>query len=101
MAGFIFTPSAREDVLLIRRFLTFQSPSAADRVLLALQAACRRRARTPGIGHFRSDLTSDARHRFWRVYSYLIMYRPDTSPLEIVRVIHAARDIRGILETED
>lgn len=101
MARFIFTPEAREDILLIREHLTRESAAASDRVLLALQAACRRLARTPGIGHYRDDLTLDRRHRFWRVYSYLIVYRPDTSPLEIVRVIHAARDIQGILDADD
>jgi antitoxin ParD1/3/4/toxin ParE1/3/4 len=36
--------------------------------------------------------------KFWPVYSYLIVYSPDTRPLEIVRVLHGARDIAPILE---
>jgi plasmid stabilization system protein ParE len=40
----------------------------------------------------REDLT-DRPYRFWKVYSYLIIYRADTSPPRIVRVLHGARDV--------
>ena len=53
-------------------------------------------AKTPGIGHWREELT-DKRHRFFTVYSYLIVYRTETKPLQIIRVLHAARDLRNIL----
>jgi plasmid stabilization system protein ParE len=35
--------------------------------------------------------------RFWTVYSYLIIYRAEARPLEIVRVLHASRDIQKLL----
>jgi antitoxin ParD1/3/4/toxin ParE1/3/4 len=57
----------------------------------------RKLARTPGIGHFREDL-ADRRQRFFLVYSYLIVYRPETKPLHIVRVVHGARDVQALLE---
>jgi antitoxin ParD1/3/4/toxin ParE1/3/4 len=50
----------------------------------------------PGIGHLRPDLT-DADGRFWPVFKYLVIYRPDTKPLEIVRVLHGRRDVERIL----
>ena len=53
-------------------------------------------AKSPGIGHWREGL-ADKRHRFLLVYSYLIVYRHETKPLEIVRVLHAARDVQSIL----
>ena len=34
----------------------------------------------------------------WSVFSYLVIYRPDTTPLEIVRVLHGKRDVRRLLE---
>lgn len=52
-------------------------------------AACQRLAQMPGMG-LREDLT-DEPLRFWPVYSYLIIYRPETQPLEIVRILHGAR----------
>jgi plasmid stabilization system protein ParE len=36
-------------------------------------------------------------HRFFLVYSYLIVYRHEAKPLQIVRVLHAARDVQSIL----
>jgi antitoxin ParD1/3/4/toxin ParE1/3/4 len=49
-------------------------------------------AEFPGIGHLREDVT-DEPIRFWCVYSYLIAYRPHTKPLEILRIVHGARDL--------
>jgi hypothetical protein len=48
----------------------------------------------PGIGHLRVDL-ADRRHRFFLVYSYVIVYRSQTKPLQVV--LHAARDVQEIL----
>jgi antitoxin ParD1/3/4/toxin ParE1/3/4 len=50
------------------------------------------------MGHRREDLVEgDSRLRFWPVYSYLVVYRTETDLLEIVRVLHSARDVRAIL----
>ena len=48
------------------------------------------------MGHLRTDLAQEPL-RFWPVYSYLIIYRPDAEPLEIVRVLHGARDVAQLL----
>jgi len=55
-------------------------------------AECRKLSRTPGIGHHRLDLLDD-RHRFWSAWSYLIVYRWQVRPIQIVAVIHGARDL--------
>ena len=47
-------------------------------------------------GHRRRDLTS-AEVRFFPVYSYLIVYRPETKPLEIVTILHGRRDVAAVL----
>lgn len=77
------------------RFL--RSLNAAKRVQADLRSAMRKLAEMPGMGHLRHDL-ADEPLRFWSVFSYLIIYRPDTSPLQIVRVLHGARDIKSILQ---
>jgi plasmid stabilization system protein ParE len=41
---------------------------------------------------------ADPRHRFFLVYSYLIVYRFETKPLQVLRVLHAARDVENILK---
>jgi antitoxin ParD1/3/4/toxin ParE1/3/4 len=55
-----------------------------------------RLAACPGIGHLRNDLT-DEPVRFWCIYSYLIVYRPETKPIEVIRVIHGAQDVAARL----
>ncbi len=56
-------------------------------------------AETPGMGHVREDL-ADESLRVWRVFSFLVIYRPDTSPLHVIRVLHGARDLEGLLGDE-
>jgi len=48
--------------------------------------------------HFRSDLAKEAL-RFWHVRSFLIIYRSEKRPIEIVRVLGGARDVAAILES--
>jgi len=36
-------------------------------------------AQNPAIGHWDKEL-ADKRHRFWLVYSYLIVYRHQSKP---------------------
>ena len=55
-----------------------------------------RLAAFPNIGHLRTDLT-DEPLRFWCVYSYLIVYRPEQRPLEVIAVVHGARDVEKVL----
>ncbi len=97
MTGFVLTPAAARDLIGIWDYLAETNLTAADRVLRALQKAMRRLSREPSIGHLREDL-ADRQHRFLLVYSYLIVYRPETKPLQILRVLHAARDVQSLLE---
>jgi antitoxin ParD1/3/4 len=50
----------------------------------------------PGAGHWRKDLTDES-VRFFAVYSYLIVYRPETKPLQVVAILHGSRDVERIL----
>lgn len=72
------------------------SPQVARRVVARLKQAMRFLASRPQAGHRREDLT-DQPYLFWGVYSYLIVFDPAKRPIEIVRVIHGARDTRAIL----
>ena len=90
------TPAAKTDLTHINDYLRDQSIRAAIRVRRKLRDAMRMLAAHPTIGHVREDL-ADEPVRFWPVYSYLIIYRPETKPLQILRVLHASRDIRKLL----
>ena len=97
MKSFVFTALAARDLNEIWDYLATDNIQAADRVLDALEKALRCLAKNPGKGHWRDDL-ADRRHRFLLVYSYLIVYRPETKPMQVIRVLHASRDIQALLD---
>ena len=97
MTLFILTARAEQDLSDIWEYIAGDNIAAAGRVLDALEKAMYRVARNPGIGHMREDL-ADRRHRFFLVYSYLIVYRMETRPLQVIRILHAARDVQSILQ---
>jgi plasmid stabilization system protein ParE len=39
-----------------------------------------------------------SRVKFWTVYSYQIVYDPETKPVQIIRVLHGMRDTPEILK---
>jgi antitoxin ParD1/3/4/toxin ParE1/3/4 len=94
MKRFVLTPSVEADLVAITDYYLFdrQSPYAAKTVLRELRTAFRALVKNPHLGHSRTDLTSKP-YLFWPVRSYLIVYRPETKPLEVVAVLHAKRDL--------
>jgi len=96
MIEFVLTPAAEGDLLKILEYLEGDNPSAILRVVDALDEAMQLLANNPRIGHVRTDLTG-ADVRFWSVFKYLVIYRPETKPLEIVRVLHGRRDVKRLL----
>ncbi len=97
MSRFELTPPDRADLLEIWIYLVENaSIDRADRVIASLQKAMNKLARTPGLGHLHHDLANESL-RAYVVYSYLIIYRPDERPLQIIRVLHGARDLASLL----
>lgn len=100
MGRFSLAPAAKDDLAEIAKYIQEQgSEGAARRVLLEMHHSMQALADMPGMGHLRQDL-SDESLRFWSVYSYLIIYRPETQPLQIIRILHGARDIASVLESQ-
>ncbi len=100
MKRYLLTPAAKADLVNIFTYIRADRPKSARRVLARIRQAMRRLAENPWIGHMREDLADDSL-RFWSVYSYLIVYRPRSQPLEVIRVLHGARDVKRILERVD
>ncbi|MGA2556890.1 MAG: type II toxin-antitoxin system RelE/ParE family toxin [Verrucomicrobiota bacterium] len=98
MSDYLIAPAARTDLEEIWSYIAIdlQNADAADGVRDELFDALGKLARTPGIGHFRRDLAGEPL-RFWCVRSYLIIYRSEKRPVEIVRVLYGARDVQAIL----
>jgi plasmid stabilization system protein ParE len=94
---FVLTPEARADLIEIWSYIAEDSIDAADQALARLLDAFTRLGRTPGMGHHREDL-ADSRHRFWTVYSYVIAYRWETTPIQIVAIVHGARQLEAFFQ---
>jgi antitoxin ParD1/3/4/toxin ParE1/3/4 len=81
----------------IRDYIAQDSVPAARDFLAKPTQTFRGLAEMPGKGHVREDIT-ELPVRFWPVGSYLIVYDPGKRPIEILRVLHGARDAESILE---
>jgi antitoxin ParD1/3/4/toxin ParE1/3/4 len=97
MARYLLSGSAKADIVNIISYIRQRNPSAAKRVKAKLRSAMQLLAELPGLGHLRED-SADESLRFWSVYSYLIVYRTGTRPLEVVRVIHGARGLGALAD---
>jgi toxin ParE1/3/4 len=99
VGDFLLAPIARADLHEIWDYYAseIQNIDLADRIRDELFAAFDKLAQAPGIGHHRSDLVAEPL-RFWRMRDYLIIYRSEKRPIEIVRVLHGKRDVQALLE---
>jgi antitoxin ParD1/3/4/toxin ParE1/3/4 len=99
--SFVLTPSASRDIDGILEYvLEHSGANRALRVQQRLYQGLSKVADQPGLGHLRHDL-SDESLRVFKVFSYLIIYRPDTSPVQILRVIHGARDVPRAFQEDE
>ena len=96
MSDFIFSKAAEKDTLVLWEYIAEDDIEAADRVAEAIQEAIGKLVLMPGMGHRCTDL-ADETLRLWPIFSYLIIYRPETVPLEVVRVVSGYRDLAALL----
>ena len=80
MKRFVLTPRAEQDVNDIWEYIAVDNLEAADRVLSAFGECHDSAVEESSIGHWREEL-ADKRHRFFLVYSYLVVYRDEAKPL--------------------
>jgi len=92
VSGYTISNRARADLKGIWEYIAENSnEETADRVFTELYDAFDLLCSNPRMGHYRlPDLTKE--FRVWPVYSYLVIYRPESHPLEIVRVWHGAQE---------
>jgi toxin ParE1/3/4 len=90
-ARYTVAPAARGDLEEIWFHIAQDNQSAADRLIDTLYAKFQALAATPGIGRRREELLPGVRSL--AVGNYVIFYRPAKLRIEVVRVLHGARDI--------
>ena len=81
MKRFVLTKSAERDPDRIKSYLVGKTgPTITRRVMKEIRSALNLLGSQPGAGHLREDLTRRP-VKFWSVYSYLIVYDPETKPV--------------------
>ncbi len=99
-AVFQLTPQATEDLDAIWWYIERDSQVAANRVERAIIATCRMLAEFPLVGHKRPDVTP-LPVLFWTLAkypNYIVVYRPQTTPLQVIAVLHGKQDLKEALK---
>ena len=89
------TAQAEEDLIDIWVYIAHEDIRAADRVLDEIEDRFSLLAEQPRLGRERRDIAPQL--RYLPVRRYLILYREITEGIEIVRVVHGARDIQSLM----
>ncbi|KSB87429.1 hypothetical protein AS593_07895 [Caulobacter vibrioides] len=98
MSQAAFSPLARLDLVEAEAWIRADRPSAATGFRRAVLDAARLIFEQPNCGGERQEIAA-APHRFLvvRGFPYLLVYNADRRPPLIVRVLHGARDLPGLL----
>jgi toxin ParE1/3/4 len=90
------SPRARDDLIEIWSYIADDSVTNADAFIDRLYETVESLGRNPGLGRHREEFALGIQSfPFGR---YLIFYRALTNSVEIIRVLHGARDIENIFE---
>lgn len=88
------TVQAEEDLIGIWLYIARENPAAADRVLDDIEQRIHLLVDNPQMGRFRPDIAPQL--RYFVADKYLLLYRAISNGIEIVRVIHGARDLPNV-----
>jgi toxin ParE1/3/4 len=91
MADLHFTENAERDLVEIGNFIARDSPANAAQFVLRLEQHCSLLASHPLAGRVRDELAPGLRSLAYG--RYVIFYRALDDTVEIVRVLHGARDL--------
>ena len=91
MAEVTLAPQAEQDLLEIWLYIADDQPIHADRFLDRLETAAQRLAAFTEIGTDRPELGEGLRS--FPVERYMLYFRPRPGGIEVLRVLHASRDI--------
>jgi toxin ParE1/3/4 len=90
------SPRASEDLIEIWSYIADDSEANADGFIDKIYDTMELLAGQPGMGRNREELAPGIQS--FPVGRYVIFYRVVTGGMEVVRVLHGARDIENIFE---
>ncbi len=98
MPPVVIRPQALDDLAEIWAFIAEDSPRHADAFAAAIDRKIRDLARHPLIGRARLELLTDLRGLPFG--HYVIFYLPRERGIEVVRVLHGARDLMPLFDED-
>lgn len=81
-------------MLSIWRYIAEDKPQAATGLIHTINEKCALLADNPLLGQARPDIAPD--FRYFVVGNYLILYREAAYGVEIIRVLHGARNLKAL-----
>jgi toxin ParE1/3/4 len=97
MPCLIIRPLAEQDLDDIWDYIAISNSDQAEKVLRHLYAKMGTLAHNPYLGRVRKDI--EVGLRSFPVGSHIIFYCPLSDGIEVVRVLHGARDFQDIFES--
>jgi len=98
-------PQVIRDLIELATYIAEDNLDASDRFLAAAEETFNQLAKMPKIGKLcqfsHPNLTDIRQHAIKNFRRYLIFYRLTNSGIEVLRVIHGARDFEAMLEEFD
>jgi toxin ParE1/3/4 len=102
MARLLVREKAWNDLAELGAFIARDNPAAVTEVVRQLRVSFEHLRRMPQLGRVVTKIKTTEELRMWlspAFRNYLIFYREPPDGVEIVRVLHGARDIKRILES--
>ncbi len=94
----LFKSSASEsDLTEIAMYIGRDNPEAAMRLLERFQRTLEMLLKNPLVGQSRDDLAPGL--RLYPVQNYLLLYRVAPDGIDLLRVLHGARNVKAVLRS--
>ena len=94
----VWTTQAKLDLIDVLTHIAADSLDAAYRIGFEIEKTCARLARQPGLGMRRKAIGPGV--RVFPVRNYLIFYRECEGSVHVRRVLHGARDIDALFDSQ-
>lgn len=94
MGQVIQSPEAQNDLIEIWLYIAANNQAAADRLIDTIDEKLALLSDSPQMGIAREDLRTSLRS--FPVGKYILFYRSINGGIELLRVIHGARDIESL-----
>ncbi|HLN31430.1 MAG TPA: type II toxin-antitoxin system RelE/ParE family toxin [Gemmataceae bacterium] len=98
MLSVVRTDQAEIDLGEILEHLEEHNPQAAEQLVTAIDDRCNLLGQFPEMGRARNELAPGLRSVV--VERYVLFYRISVAAVEVLRILHGARDIETIVKTD-